>query len=108
MKLKKSFHFIVSCQLGHWKPTPLLCFGGIGRPLEIGRPLVVIMAVLRIHNCGSIEVKELVLIYNHGSNKSGINQIIAHQTAGSFMKTIGSLIFFSNNWDWWFSDSDLF
>jgi hypothetical protein len=52
------------------------------------------MAVLRIHNCGSTEVKESVLIYNHGSNKSGINQIIAHQTAGSFMKTIGSLIFF--------------
>jgi hypothetical protein len=52
------------------------------------------MAVLRIHNCGSTEVKEPVLIYNHGSNKSGINQVIAHQIAGSFMKTIGSLIFF--------------
>ncbi len=30
MKLKKSFHFIVFRQLGHWRPTPLLCFGGIG------------------------------------------------------------------------------
>jgi hypothetical protein len=52
------------------------------------------MAVLKIHNCGSTEVKELVLTYNHGSNKSGINQIIAHQNVGSFMKTIGSLIYF--------------
>jgi hypothetical protein len=30
MKLKKSFHCIVSRQLGHWRLTPLLCFGGIG------------------------------------------------------------------------------
>jgi hypothetical protein len=30
MKLKKSFHFIVSRQLGHWRSTPLSCFGGIG------------------------------------------------------------------------------
>ncbi len=83
--------------------------------------------ILRFPNCGSQEIKRS---HNHDSQfkkkNTQQNQITAHKTAGSFMKTIGYWCFWNNenrqffhselfynknintHQKWWFSGSEIF